>query len=165
MSELATSTQPSIAGKFLAFTISKERYGLEILKVQEIIKVTHITSVPKCPPFIKGVINLRGKIIPVNDLRIKFGIEPIPYDDRTCIIVINMTSGGQRIAVGVIVDTVLEVINFLPSEIEPPPNYGTHLDAQFIVGMGKKDNFLNILVDIEKVISEQEASNISALSK
>ena len=149
------------AGKYLTFTISTERYGLEILKVQEIIKVANITKVPKSPQFIKGVINLRGEIIPVVDLRIKFGINPIPYDDRTCIIVINLTLGEQRISLGVIVDTVLEVINFLPNEVEPAPNYGDHLDSHFIVGMGKKDDHLNILVDIDKIVGDQESIAIA----
>lgn len=158
-----TPNLTSAAGKYLTFAVSEERYGLEILKVQEIIKVTSITHVPKCPPFIKGVINLRGKIIPVMDLRLKFGIASIPYDEKTCIIVINITKGDQRIAIGVIVDTVLEVINFVPAEIEPPPNYGKHFSDQFIIGMGKKDELLNILLDIEKVVTDQESAKLSEM--
>lgn len=153
--DTATENQAlSVAGKYLTFMVSKERYGIEILKVQEIIKVAQITSVPKCPDFVKGVINLRGKIIPVFDLRTKFHIDSIPYDEHTCIIVINITNESQKLSIGVIVDTVLEVISFSQSEIEPAPNYGTHIDANFITGLGKKDEFLNILIDIEKVIEE-----------
>jgi purine-binding chemotaxis protein CheW len=165
MSDSQAVPLSSVAGKYLAFALSKERYGLEILKVQEIIKVAHITSVPKCPSYIKGVINLRGKIIPVIDLRMKFGIEPIPYDDKTCIIVINITKGEQRIAIGIIVDTVLEVINFTASEIEPAPQYGSHLHSHFVIGMGKKMDHLNILIDIERVITETDSATAASLTE
>lgn len=159
---LESTNNSTLAGKYLTFTISAERYGLDILKVQEIIKVTHITKVPKSPAFIKGVINLRGKIIPVIDLRVKFGIESIPYDERTCIIVINMTLGDQRISIGAIVDTVLEVINFSNKEIELAPDYGEHIESNFILGMGKKDNNLNILIDIDKIVGDRETNSIVA---
>lgn len=151
----ATTGKP-VHGKYLTFMISKERYGIDILAVQEIIGITSITTVPRCPDFIKGVINLRGRIIPVIDLRLKFGIEPIPYNDRTCIIVVHLHRDGQVVPAGVIVDTVLEVINFGPEDIEPPPNYGESIDTSFIVGMGKHDAGLNILIDIEKALSASE---------
>lgn len=161
MSETGESLPSSVAGKYLTFAVSKERYGLEILKVQEIIKITSITSVPRCPSFIKGVINLRGKIIPVLDLRSKFNIESIPYDDKTCIIVINIDSNSQKTAIGIIVDTVLEVIDFNSTDIQPAPDYGRHLASEFIVGMGNKDNKLNILVDIEKIVTNQEVATLA----
>ncbi|MFN8389443.1 MAG: chemotaxis protein CheW [Bdellovibrionota bacterium] len=163
MSGDQAQSQHAAAGKFLTFSISKERYGVEILRVQELIGVTHITHVPRCPEFIKGVINLRGKIIPVFDLRLKFGIEPIPYDEKTCIIVVNVNKGEQKLAIGVIVDTVLEVVNLAAEEIEPAPNYGSQLDSQFIVGMGKKDGHLNILVDIQKILTESDNQQLAAL--
>ena len=164
MNQVAATTGSALSGKFLTFAVSKERYGIEILKVQEIIKVAQITPVPKCPAFLKGVINLRGKIIPVMDLRTKFNIESIPYDDKTCIIVINVTKDNTSISLGVIVDTVLEVINFGTDEIEVAPNYGSNLDSGFIVGMGKKDGLLNILIDIEKVISDSESAKLAAMA-
>lgn len=153
----------SAAGKYLTFAISKERYGLEILRVQEIIGVPHITPVPRCPEFIRGVINLRGKIIPVLDLRTKFGIPSIPYDEKTCIIVTNVSKGDQKLSVGVIVDTVLEVTDLAASDIEPPPNFGSQLDARFIIGIGKKDDALNILIDIQRVITESETDQLASL--
>ena len=147
------------SGKYLTFALSKERYGLEILKVQEIIGVPNITKVPKCPSYIKGVINLRGKIIPVIDLRLKFKIDSIPYDEKTCIIVVTMQKSDQKISVGVIVDTVLEVVNFEPKHVEPAPDYGATLDTKFIIGLGRKENeIVNILIDIEKILSDGDAA-------
>jgi purine-binding chemotaxis protein CheW len=138
--------------------VSKERYGIDILMVQEIIGVTNITTVPRCPEHMKGVINLRGKIIPVMDLRLKFGIEPIPYNERTCIIVVHLSMAGQTIPIGVIVDTVLEVIDFAEAEVEPSPNYGQNLRTGFVLGIGKRDSIVNILIDIEQVISQSGSS-------
>lgn len=163
MSEVTAVQSLPAGGKYLAFAMSQERYGLEILKVQEIIGVVHITPVPRCPDYIKGVINLRGKIIPVFDLRMKFGLESIPYDEKTCIIVVHVNKGDQKIAIGIIVDTVLEVTSLTAADIEPAPNYGTQLDTSFITGMGKKDGNLSILIDIEKVISDSETAHLSEL--
>lgn len=151
------------AGKYLTFAVSQERYGFQILKVQEIIKVPHITPVPKTEDHIKGVINLRGKIIPVIDLRTKFGIPPVPCDEKTCIIVIHIARGDQKILIGIIVDTVLEVIDFTEAEISPPPNYGLSLSSQFIIGMGTREGMLNILIDIDRVISSHETERMAAL--
>jgi len=154
-----------IHGKFLTFLISKERYGIDILMVQEIIGVTHITTVPRCYDFMKGVINLRGKIIPVVDLRLKFGIDAIPYGERTCIIVVHLKRDGQTVPVGIIVDTVLEVIHFNDSEVEPAPNYGQQLETGFVIGMGKRESTLNILIDIERVISSADAVKLVEVSQ
>lgn len=153
-----------LAGKYLTFAVSNERYGFSILKVQEIIKVPHITTVPKCPGHIKGVVNLRGKIIPVIDLRMKFNMESAPYDEKTCIIVTNVTVADQQLLVGVVVDTVLEVINFAASELTASPTYGANLDSQFIVAMGTRDNYLNILIDIDSVITHQDGGQIAAIT-
>lgn len=152
------STEVSnLAGKYLTFSLASERYGLEILKVQEIIGVPTITRIPKCPDYIKGVINLRGRIIPLVDLRIKFGLEPVPYDEKTCIVVVNIPTDAQVMSIGVIVDTVLEVLNFQGSDIEPAPDYGMQIDAKFIVGMAKRENSdLNILVDINKALNDAD---------
>jgi purine-binding chemotaxis protein CheW len=152
-----TPETASLAGRYLTFSLATERYGLEILKVQEIIGVPAITRIPRCPEYIKGVINLRGKIIPLVDLRLKFGLEPVPYDEKTCIVVVNLPTEGQTISIGVIVDTVLEVLNFQEKEIEPAPDYGAQIESKFIVGMAKRENSdLNILVDIEKALSDSD---------
>lgn len=143
----------SVTGKYLTFAISKEIYGVEILKVQEIIGVPHITHVPKVPDYVKGVINLRGKIIPIVDIRLRFGLEAIAYDEKTCIIVIDIQKADQKVAVGVIVDTVHEVVNYSSNEIEAAPDYGSQIDSRLILGLGRKANQgLSILVDIEKVL-------------
>ena len=144
----------SACGRHLTFAVSNERYGINILKVQEIIGLSPITKVPKSKSYLKGVINLRGKIVPLIDLRLKFGIEEIPYNEKTCVIVVNVKKGEDSISVGVIVDTVLEVIDFAPSDVEPAPEYGNGVDVEFITGMGKRDDNLNILIDIETVLAE-----------
>ena len=154
----------SVHGKFLTFMVSKERYGIDILIVQEIIGVTHITTVPRCPDYMKGVINLRGKIIPVIDIRLKFGIEPIPYDERTCIIVVHLSKEGQTVPVGVIVDTVLEVIDFAEQDVEPAPNYGQQLETSFVLGIGKRESAINILIDIERIISVADKTKLAEVS-
>ncbi len=155
-----------LAGKYLTFSLSEERYGLEILKVQEIIGVPSITYVPKSPVYVKGVINLRGRIIPLIDLRTKFSLPTIGYDEKTCIIVVTMVKGETKIAVGVIVDTVLEVIDFAAREIEPAPDYGNQIDSHFIIGMGCKDGgALNILIDIEKALEPKEISQLVEVTK
>ena len=152
------------SSKYLTFAVSKERYGIEILAVQEIISVTGITKVPRCPDYIKGVINLRGRIIPVIDLRLKFGLKSIPYDEKTCIIVVRISRDNQVVTVGVIVDTVLEVIDFSPEEIEDAPNYGTQIDSNFLTGMGKRADTLNILVDIQKILTSAEHEKLSEMA-
>ena len=158
--------QNSLAGRYLTFALANERYGLEILKVQEIIGVPNITRVPRCPNCIKGVINLRGKIIPLVDLRLKFNLTAVPYDEKTCIVVVNMRREDQLISLGVIVDTVLEVINFMGADIEPPPNYGSQLEGGFIIGMGRKSgSSLNILIDIEQALSASDMQTISEAAK
>lgn len=161
MGEIGAQSASAGPGRYLTFAVSKERYGFEIVKVQEIIKVANITVVPRSAPHIKGVINLRGKIIPVLDLRIRFGIDSIPYNDKTCVIVIYLEKQGQRMALGVIVDTVLEVIDLGASDIEPVPNYGDHLESSFITGMGKHGDHLNILVDIERIVTAADRNVVS----
>lgn len=150
--------QAQRAGKYLAFPLSTQLYGLEILRVQEIISVSTITRVPRSNSCIKGVINLRGKIIPVVDLRLKFNLPAIKYNEKTCVVIVNIKHGGQATAVGVIVDTVQEVMHFDESQIESAPDYGNRLDNRFIIGMGRKnsseDTEVVVLLDIEKALSE-----------
>ena len=136
------------AGKYLTFKLLDEEYGLEIIRVREIIGVMGITAVPQMPPFMKGVINLRGKVIPVIDLRLKFGFNEIEYTEQTCIIVVDV---GKEI--GIIVDTVSEVLDISSDRIEPPPSVGTSTDTTFILGMGKVGDAVKILLDIDKVLT------------
>jgi purine-binding chemotaxis protein CheW len=139
-------------GKYLTFVLGGEEYGLEILKVREIIGLMEITSVPQTPVFIKGVINLRGKVIPVIDLRLKFGMEEAEPTEETCIIVVDI--GGAMI--GILVDTVSEVLHVMADQIEPAPSFGGSIDTGFILGMGKIKGKVKILLDIDSVLSAEE---------
>jgi purine-binding chemotaxis protein CheW len=144
--------QSTRAGKYLTFALAEEEYGLEILKVREIISMSEITSVPKTPSYVKGVINLRGKVIPVIDLRLKFAMDEAPYTDETCIIVVDV----DGVEMGIIVDHVSEVLDIAAGDIEDAPEFGASVDIDFILGMGKADARVTILLDISKVIAAQE---------
>lgn len=142
--------------KLLTFSLAEEGYGVSILKVKEIIGMMDITPVPKTPEFVKGVINLRGKIIPIMDLRIKFGMPQQEYDERTCIIVVEVELKGVQKLLGVVVDMVSEVVTVSQSQIEPPPDYGKNMEHNFILGIGKIKDRVVIILDIEEVSSCEE---------
>lgn len=154
LEEISAKIESSIEkeGKYLTFILSEEQYGLEILKVMEIISVMEITEVPQVPEFIKGVINLRGKVIPVIDLRLKFNMPTIDYTRETCIIVVNVNG----MLLGIIVDTVAEVLDINEKDIDPAPTFGSKIKTHFILGMGKVKGDVKILLDIEKVLSSEE---------
>jgi purine-binding chemotaxis protein CheW len=143
-------------GKYLTFSLGEEEYGISILKVKEIIGMMAITSVPRTPEFVKGVINLRGKVIPVMDLRLKFSMEAIPYSERTCIIVVEIESQDSTVLIGIVVDAVSEVLNIKGEEIEETPAFGSKLDTEYILGMAKMDGGVKILLDIDKVLNAKE---------
>lgn len=147
-------------GKYLTFSLADEEYGIGILKVKEIIGMMPITSVPRTPPFVKGVINLRGKVIPIVDLRAKFGMESIPYTERTCIIVVEIDSNDATVLIGIVVDAVSEVLNINGDEIEDTPAFGTHLDTEYIMGMAKMEGGVKILLNIDQVLSSKEIQNL-----
>ncbi|MCA9407209.1 MAG: purine-binding chemotaxis protein CheW [Candidatus Omnitrophica bacterium] len=137
-------------GKYLTFALGKEDYGLEILKVREIIGMMEITKVPQVPKYVKGVINLRGKVIPVIDLRLKFGMDEIEYTAETCIIVVTI----NEILIGIIIDRVKEVLNINQENIEPPPNFGSTINTEFILGIGKVSDSVKMLLNIDKIVGE-----------
>ncbi|MBM4340020.1 MAG: purine-binding chemotaxis protein CheW [Deltaproteobacteria bacterium] len=145
-------------GKYLTFSLSGEEYGIGILKVKEIIGMMPITPVPRTPSYVKGVINLRGKVIPVMDLRLKFGMEEAGYTERTCIIVVEI--GGQvgSVLIGIVVDSVSEVLNIKATDIEETPTFGAKLDTEYILGMAKMNGGVKILLDIDKVLSAEEVT-------
>jgi purine-binding chemotaxis protein CheW len=143
-------------GKYLTFTLAEEEYGVGILKVKEIIGMMPITSVPQTPAFVKGVINLRGKVIPVVDLRLKFSLESIPYSERTCIIVVEIDSESHTILIGIVVDSVSEVLNIKGEDIENTPTFGTTLNTDYILGMAKTEGRVKLLLDIDRVLSTEE---------
>jgi len=147
-------------GKYLTFALADEEYGISILKIREIIGIMPITSVPRTPEFVKGVINLRGKVIPIIDLRLRFGMEPMEYTDRTCIIVVEINAQDITIQIGAIVDTVSEVLNIKAEDIEDTPAFGASLDTEYILGMAKVSGGVKILLDIDKVLSTQEVEDL-----
>jgi purine-binding chemotaxis protein CheW len=152
-------------GKFLTFLMANEKYGLEILKVREIIGMMDVTSVPTTPAFVRGVINLRGKVIPVIDLRLKFRIEAQEDMQRTCIIVVQIIRHAQEMTMGIIVDEVSDVLNIDQDQIEPPPSFGADIRTDFILGMGKVDQKVVTLLDIDRVLSEKEISLVESSSE
>ncbi len=143
-------------GKYLTFALGKEEYGLEILKVREIIGYMDITAVPRTPPYVKGVINLRGQVIAVIDLRLRFGMQPAERSDQTCIIVVEIRHSGRKLFTGIIVDRVSEVLDIPSEKIEDPPAFGAAVDTDFILGMGKIGDSVKILLDIDKVLGDEE---------
>ncbi len=151
-------------GKYLTFTLSEEDYGIGILKVKEIIGMMAITSVPRTPVYIKGVINLRGKVIPVIDLRVKFDMGEKAYTDRTCIIVVEIDSQEETILIGIVVDAVSEVLNIQENEIVDPPSFGTALDVGYILGIAKTGGRVKILLNIDRVLSSAEISTLEKTS-
>ena len=151
-------------GKYLTFTLAAEDYGLEILKVREIIGMMDITAVPQTPEYVKGVINLRGRVIPVIDLRLKFGLEEAEYGERTCIIVVEVQSQVGSVQMGVVVDSVSEVLNINGDDIEPPPSFGARLKSQYILGIAKAKGTIKILLDIDKVLTGEEMAGLEGLA-
>jgi purine-binding chemotaxis protein CheW len=167
-SSTQTSTAPitvgqRLAGKYMTFKLAAEEYGLEILKVRDVIGLMEITRVPKTMEFIRGVINLRGKVIPVVDLRLKFGMEETALGEQTVIIVVQFASGEREMTMGILVDEVQEVLDIAAAEIEPPPDFGAgSIDTDFILGVGKSDRRVIFLLDIGRVLSAPEVLQVSA---
>ncbi|VBB42516.1 Chemotaxis protein cheW [uncultured Desulfatiglans sp.] len=149
-------------GKYLTFSLAGEAYGIGILKIKEIIGMMPITPVPQTPAFVKGVINLRGKVIPVIDLRLRFGMSEIDHDERTCIIVVEIEASAGRITIGIVVDSVSEVLNIRAEEIEDTPSFGMRCDTRFILGMAKMEGSVKILLDIDRALT---ASDIQVLEQ
>ncbi len=143
-------------GRYLTFSLAAEEYGIEILKVQEIIGILNVTRVPCTPPYVRGVINLRGKVIPVVDLRCKLGFETRPDTERTCIIVVQVQSGHSDVIMGLIVDSVSEVLNVSAEQIEATPEFGSNISTEFILGLAKIAKNVVILLDADRILSSGE---------
>lgn len=148
--------------KFLTFLLGEEEYGIEILKVREIIGLMDITPVPQTPPYIKGVINLRGKVIPILDLRLRFAMEARQPDERTCIIVVEIQGPEGPMLMGVVVDRVREVLHIASDDIAPPPPMGLSVDASYILGMARHEERVRILLDIDRIFSLEELRSLSS---
>lgn len=160
MSKLTLEDTPThsafASGKFLTFTLAEECYGVEVLKIREIIRMQKVTPVPQMPEHVKGVINLRGKVIPVVDLRVKFNLHAGEATERTCIIVVDVDGGqGVNQLLGLVVDAVEEVLNVTESEVEPSPDFGTRLSTECCLGIAKVKDSVKTLLDIEKVVSSE----------
>jgi len=171
MTETPTKTKQSNRnlldkeGKYLTFALGPEEYGLEILKVREIIGYMEITAVPQTPDHVKGVINLRGQVIPVMDLRTKFGMETAEVTEQTCIIVVEISQGSQKYSTGIVVDRVQEVLDIAGDNIEEAPQFGSSVNTDFILGMGKIGESVKILLDIDKVLAGEDFRNITGLTR
>ncbi len=149
-------------GMYLTFALADEEFGLEILKVREIIGYMEITRVPQTPEYIEGVINLRGQVIPVVDLRMKFSMPAKEVTEQTCIIVVESTCGERKFQTGLIVDNVCEVLDIEGGNIENAPEFGTSFNTDFILGMGKVGNKVKILLDIDKVLAGDNLAEIGS---
>jgi purine-binding chemotaxis protein CheW len=147
-------------GKYLTFALAQEEYGLEILKVREIIGYIDVTAVPQTPYYVKGVINLRGQVIPVIDLRAKFGMDAADVTGQTCIIVVETALEGRTFSTGIIVDRVQEVLDIPCASIEEAPQFGASIHTDFILGMGKVGDAVKILLDIDEVLAGNDLDGI-----
>ena len=152
-------------GKYLTFNLGKEEFGIEILKVIEIIGLMKITTVPRTPEFVRGIINLRGTIHPVINLRLKFGMESIEDTEETCIIVVEIEKGEEIEQIGVVVDAVKEVLDVPGNCIEPAPELGQNVNTKFIMGMAKIKNEVKILLNVQKIFAETDLSQLTSVSE
>jgi len=153
-----------LAGEYLTFYLDEEEYGIEILKVIEIIGLQEITPVPKTPEYVKGVLNLRGIIHPIIDLKQRFSMGEIEPTKETCIIIVVIEKGETNEQMGIIVDKVHEVKDIDGEVIDEAPDLGTQFDSEFILGMAKEDDSVTILLDIEKILSKKEVEELSQIS-
>ena len=158
-----TQVEDSRVGKYLAFRLGKEEFGIQVLKVMEIIGVQDITAVPTTPAFLRGVINLRGKVIPVINLRIKFGLEEEPYTQRTCIIVVQVAGDNGPTQIGVVVDGVSEVLNIARQDLENTPDFGAGETIRYVLGMAKMKDGVKILLDIDAVLMQKDFQGLKSL--
>jgi purine-binding chemotaxis protein CheW len=158
-----TRTKEERAGKYLAFHLGREEFGIQVLKVREIMGIQEITAVPHTPPHTKGVINLRGKVIPVVDLRLKFGMPEADYTQRTCIIVTEVQGESGPMMIGAVVDGVSEVLNLSPADIEDTPDFGGEMETTGILGMAKVKGKVKILLDIDFVMTHHELKEIGEI--
>ena len=161
MTNEVTDAQKQKAGKYLTFVLNGEEYGLEILRVREIIGLMDITAVPRTPEYVKGVINLRGKVIPVVDLRLKVGMPETERTDETCIIVVDI----GEVEMGVIVDRVSEVLDIAGEDIEDPPSFGARVNTEYILGMGKLNDRVTILLDVSKLLTQAEMTALESTNQ
>lgn len=161
---LSTNVAKTTANKYLTVTLENESYGMAVLKVREIIRLQKITPVPQMPYYVKGVINLRGRVIPIVDLRLKFGLKA-EIAERTCIVVVQVSmASGQNVQMGLIVDSVEEVVTLGSDEIEPTPEFGTRIDTTYLLGMAKVKGQVKTLLDIDRVVAQEAIERMAKVS-
>jgi purine-binding chemotaxis protein CheW len=148
-----SATETVASTQYLTFKLGEEIFALDVAEVREILDFTAVTKVPRTPPYMRGVINLRGSVVPVMDLRLKFGMSATEQTVNSCIIVVEMTLEGDNIVIGVLADAVQEVIDLEPEQIEPAPRIGTKLNTEFIVGMGKHNETFMMILDIDRIFA------------
>jgi purine-binding chemotaxis protein CheW len=158
-----TAQTDARAGKYLTFQLAQEEFGIRVLKVREIMGLQEITAVPQTPAHVKGVINLRGKVVPLVDLRLKFGMPAAEYTTRTCIIVTQVRAESGPVLIGIVVDGVSEVLSLTGQEIEDTPDFGRDVSSEYLLGMAKSKGKVKILLDIDKVLSSQEVGSLSSI--
>jgi purine-binding chemotaxis protein CheW len=151
------------SGKYLTFALSNEEFGIRVLKVREIMGLQEITAVPQTPAHVKGVINLRGRVVPVIDLRLKFGLPAAEYSQRTCIIVTQVQGESGPLMMGIVVDGVSEVLTLSDQEIEDTPDFGEDIGNRYLLGMAKVKGKVKILLDIDKVLSAQDLNGLNSI--
>ncbi len=161
MATTAPSTSSTLSGKYLTVVLENEAYGIGVLKVREIIRMQKITPVPQMPAFVKGVINLRGRVIPIVDMRVKFGLKA-EFAERTCIVVVQVRLPSEAtVQMGLIVDSVEEVVTLAANEIEPTPEFGTRINTEYILGMAKVKGAVKTLLDIDRVVAPDTVQAMS----
>ena len=153
------------AGKYLVFHLGNEEFGIQVQKVREIMGVQDITQVPQTPPHVKGVINLRGKVIPVVDLRLKFAMPPVEYTHRTCIIVVQVAGVRGTMLMGIVVDGVAEVLQVAAADVEDTPSFGKDVEISYIMGLAKLKGKVKILLDIDHVMTAGELARLDLAAK
>jgi purine-binding chemotaxis protein CheW len=151
------------AGKYLSFHVGPEEFAIGVLSVREIMGMQDVTAVPHTPSYVKGIINLRGKVVPVVDLRLKFGMPAVEYTQRTCVIVVDIAGEDSHILMGIVVDSVSEVLNVVSSEIESAPDFGEGVSIPYLLGIAKSKGKVKMLLDIEKVLSTTEITSLGGL--
>ncbi|OGQ54938.1 MAG: chemotaxis protein CheW [Deltaproteobacteria bacterium RIFCSPLOWO2_02_FULL_53_8] len=149
--------------QYLTFKLEDEIFALDISKVREVLDFTSVTKVPRTPDFMRGVINLRGSVVPVVDMRLKFGMSLTTKTVNTCVIIVEISLEGEKIIIGALADSVQEVVDLDPSQIEPAPRIGTRLKTEFIKGMGKRDDHFIIILDIDRIFSTDELTLVADL--
>jgi purine-binding chemotaxis protein CheW len=161
----ASTASANRGGKYLTFALGQEEFGIGILRVREIVGFMEITTVPRTPAYVRGVINLRGQVISVIDLRARFGMPAVERTDHTCIVVVEIESrDGRHVSVGIVVDRVSEVLNIAAEQVEDAPDLGASVETRFILGLGKVAKSVKILLDIDRVLSPEELNQTVSAS-